>query len=113
MNVHLDGKLRIGELPQDAEHDIGWQFSVKRDIMEGEKENGNQKEKTYAPHDEIARFGSDFRVFNKMKRVTPWEITRHLGYNTLQKPKGKDTFFRLPFPNSIVNPLFSHIKVQP
>ena len=41
--------------------------------MGGEKENGNQKEKTYAPHDEISGFGGVFRVFNKMKRVTPWD----------------------------------------
>ena len=27
--------------------------------MEGEKENDNQKEKTYAPPDEIAKFGWD------------------------------------------------------
>ena len=42
----------------------------KVDIMEGEKENGNQKEKTCAPHDEISRFGSVFS-FQQNEKSNP------------------------------------------
>ena len=73
----------------------------KLDHMQGANVSGNHKENNFWPPDEIASFGSDFRVVNKMTRIAPWENSKTFKKEYIAKPEGKDPFFRLPFTTAL------------
>lgn len=99
--------LEWGALPQDAGCDIDGRSAWKVDTMEGEKENDNQKEKTYAPPDEIAKFGSNCRVVNKMKRVTTWDNNKTFRKEYIAKAQREIPFLQAALPKH------SHSPIQP